>query len=271
MEGEGDAAHRRSVGPGKYHSSWRTKAVLASHGPLETVARTSGTMPTITRLSSEESRQALYIDFEGRTDQPPVLLGCTRGYGVWHATTDPRFEPLAIEAGIEPLSLSAAVERIIQRAEKRDRLIVAWTEHELDVVRQHTPEHLDRFQARYVNARKVAVHWRNKLHGGRKPEIGALAEYLTLVGHRVPEGAGPGRAGETIGILVNAFERGRRPADLTDNQRRRWADLLEHNRHDCLGMRRVCRIAADAVELAESSAGRAVPRNLTRSRATIAT
>src|SRR5258705_9621249 len=32
----------------------------------------------ITELTPEEARRALYIDFEGQKDQPPVLLGCTR-------------------------------------------------------------------------------------------------------------------------------------------------------------------------------------------------
>ena len=49
-----------------------------------------------------------------------------------------------------------------------DRLIVAWSERELDVVREYCPQHLDRFEARFRNAREFAVRWRNKCHDGRQ-------------------------------------------------------------------------------------------------------
>ena len=67
-------------------------------------------MPTVA-LAPEDARRALYIDFEGRKDQPPVLLGCTRRARVhgflWQAITDPRFESLALADGLESLTLSA--------------------------------------------------------------------------------------------------------------------------------------------------------------------
>ena len=112
-----------------------------------------------TRITPDEARRALYIDFEGRKGAPPVLLGCTRrsrlrtSDTVWQAVTEPRLTPFAVADGIESLALPEAVERILVRAEKRDRLIVAWTEHELDVVREYCPEELERFEARFRNAR----------------------------------------------------------------------------------------------------------------------
>ena len=158
--------------------------------------------PTWSQVTTESLRRALYIDFEGQKDKPPVLLGCATRTGTtgsppaWQYITDPLFKPLADRGGMELLSLVAAVERIVQRAEAKDRQIVAWSEHELDVVRAHCPQHLDRFESRYVNARSYAVRWRNKLHEGRKPERATLAEYLELIGHRVPAGAEPGHVGD---------------------------------------------------------------------------
>ena len=226
-------------------------------------------MPSVA-LAPEEARRALYIDFEGRKDRPPILLGCTRrsrvqrDSSVWQAITDPRFESLALADGLEALTLADAVARILVRAEAKNRLIVAWSQHELYVVGEHAPEHLDRFAARYVNARTFAVRWRNKCRGGAKPASNTLADYLALSGYRVPEGAGPGRAGETIGILQRAFDLGRMPSDLTDNQLRRWRDLREHNRHDCTGMRSVCTIAADAIAKADRRDDPRPPRLDTR-------
>jgi hypothetical protein len=206
------------------------------------------------RLTPEEARRALYIDFEGRKGAAPILLGCAHRAGkgpkpwVWQAVTDSRFDPLTrADEHIESLPLPDAVERILQRAEASDRLIVAWSEHELKVVREFCPQHLVRFEARFVNARSFAVYWRNACHAGGKPPTRNLTAYLALIGYDLPQGAGPGRAGETIRIVGAALGKGQGTRGLTDNQRRRWQDLRNHNLHDCNGMKRLCIQAADEV------------------------
>ena len=223
-----------------------------------------------TRITPDEARRALYIDFEGRKGEPPVLLGCTRrsrlrtSDTVWQAVTEPRLTPFAIADGIEALELHEAVERILVRAEKRDRLIVAWSEHELDVVREYCPELLERFEARFRNARDFAERWRNKCRAGVKPPTGALADYLWLTGYEVPDGAGPGRVGDTIRILLDALGRGRRVSDITDKQLQRWDQLREHNRHDCAGMRSVTIQAADEIAEFDQRGRRAAMEAMTR-------
>jgi hypothetical protein len=223
-----------------------------------------------TRITPDEARRALYIDFEGRKGAPPVLLGCTRrsrlrtSDSVWQAVTEPRLTPFAVADHIESLALGEAVERILVRAEKRDRLIVAWSEHELDVVREYCPELLERFEARFRNARDLAERWRNKCHDGVKPPSGALADYLSLTGYEVPEHAGPGRVGDTIRILLDALGRGRRVSDITDKQLRRWDDLRDHNRHDCAGMRSVTILAAEEIDAKDRRGRREAEESLTR-------
>ena len=202
------------------------------------------------RLTPDEASRALYIDFEGRKDLPPVLLGASRfgsAHRVHQYVTDPHFAAIADAEELEVMTLGEGVERIIQRAEKHDRQIVAWTEHELDVVRRWVPEHLDRFERRYRNALGVAKYWRNTCHETAKPSNGALVGYLDLVGYRVPEAAGVGRAAQTLDILGRAFDRGRTASQLTANQRQRWTDLRAHNAHDCAGMRQVCLTATTQI------------------------
>ena len=78
----------------------------------------------------------------------------------------------------------------------------------------------------------------------------------------MPAAAGRGRAGETIGIIQDAFGRGRTPATLTANQRQRWADLRAHNAHDCAGMRELCVIATSEIDDRArrlAKAGRSIP------------
>jgi hypothetical protein len=192
-------------------------------------------------LSEAEALRALYIDFEGEQDRLPVLLGVhRRGRGarpfVQQDVLDEAFAGLAGSC----LSLHDAVEKVVRRAEHGDRRIVSWTEHELKVVRTlaaEDPELVARFEARFVNARAVAERWRNKLHGGDKPDPGRLVDYLALSGYPVPEEAAAGDVGETIRDMRGRIERGLPP---TPGQQARWDRLLEHNRHDCAGMRHVC-------------------------------
>ncbi len=198
------------------------------------------------RLSANEAANALYIDFEGEKDKAPVLLGTLRRPGrgsrpfVHQEVLDPMFDGL----GLAVLSLRAAVEKVVVRAEARDRRIVSWSEHDLEVVRTLRPDHPElvaRFEARYANALGVARRWRNGVHGGHKPASGRLGDYLDLIGYAVPDEAAPGRVGDTIRTLRARLERG---LPLTATQQCRWQELVEHNRHDCAGMRRVAGKAA---------------------------
>jgi hypothetical protein len=193
------------------------------------------------QLSETEALRALYVDFEGEKDKAPVLLGVhRRGRGarpfVQQDVVDEAFASLSGSA----TSLHDAVAKVVRRAEHGDRRIVSWSEHDLDVVRtlrDGDPDLVTRFEARYANARAVAERWRNKCHGGDKPTVGHLADYLALIGYPVPNDAEPGHVGDTIRALRPRLKRG---LPATEAQRARWDRLLEHNRFDCAGMRRVC-------------------------------
>lgn len=203
------------------------------------------------RLSAAEALRALYVDFEGEKDKAPVLLGVhRRGRGtrpfVYVDVVDETFASLAESSR----SLQQTVANVVRRAENGDRRIVSWSEHDLNVVRalrDVDPDIVARFEGRYANARLVARRWRNKRHGGDNPESGRLADYLALIGYPVPDEAIGGQVGETIRILRRRLEQGH---PLTANQRARWERLVEHNRHDCAGMRRVCLLATQELEAA---------------------
>lgn len=71
------------------------------------------------QLSSAEARSALYIDFEGVTGQPPVLLGTLRRGGrggepfVHQVVVDPVFAA----TGTETLGFLDAIEIVVVRAD----------------------------------------------------------------------------------------------------------------------------------------------------------
>lgn len=202
------------------------------------------------RLSASEALRALYVDFEGEKDKLPILLGVLRRAGkgstpfVHQDVVDEAFASL----GVPAISLRDAVEKAVLRAEHGDRRIVSWSQHDLEVartLRDDDPELVARFEDRYANALSIAKRWRNRCHGGAKPATGRLADYLALIGYPVPDDAAPGQVGETIRVLRRPLEQG---LPLTARQRSRWERLVEHNRHDCAGMRRVCLLATQELE-----------------------
>jgi hypothetical protein len=200
------------------------------------------------RMTSAEALRAIYIDFEGEQNKLPVLLGvhrrgrAARPYVHSHML-DPDFAALSVVT-----SLHEAVLNVVMRAEKGDRRIVAWTEHELKMVRRlsgEDPELVSRFEARFANAKRLAERWRNRVHGGDLPTDGKLASYLALVGYPVPPEGAPGAVGKTIRALRGRLARGQ---SLTASQAERWRRLVEHNRHDCIGMRRLTLMATKALD-----------------------
>ncbi len=209
--------------------------------------------PSFKRLSPDEAERALYLDFEGNADQPPVLVGVLRreGRGERPFVQQEVLDPVFASLGLPVMSLLAVVQKVVVRAEARDRRIVSWSQHDLEVVRRLAADHpelVERFEARYANAKSVAQRWVNKLNPERRPVDGRLIDYLGLIEYVVPEAAEAGEVGETIRRLRRTLDAGR---ELTANQHERWERLLEHNRHDCAGMKRICLRAArelDAVD-----------------------
>ena len=213
------------------------------------------------QMTPAEARTAFYVDFEGGKDAPPVLIGILRKHTQQYVV-EPAFRSL----GPAYLELRQAVATVVTRAEKQDRRIVSWSEHDLEIVRSltHEPELIRRFEARYANGRALAARWATRVSAIEKPATGDLERYFELVGYDVPESAGPGQVGATVRSLRQRLAAGRRP---TDDQLERWADLLEHNRHDCEGMRVVCiRAATDLERLDEQTRKRRKGRKARRKR-----
>ena len=193
------------------------------------------------RLTEAEALRALYLDFEGQKGKPPVLLGVHRhGRGARPCVQQDILDEAFAGLGRSAMTIRQVVTKVVQRAESRDCRIVSWSEYDLGVVRTlrgEDPALVDRFEARYANARGVAERWRNKLYGGDKPDPGRLVDYLALIGYSVPPDAAGGAVADTVDALRPRLERGVPP---TATQKERWQRLLEHNRFDCAGMRRVC-------------------------------
>jgi hypothetical protein len=202
--------------------------------------------------------RAIYIDFEGNEDTPPTLLGAlwprNDGESVFQQFVFERAFESAALAEIAGLTwerrfseLSNTIEPIVHRAEENDLEIVAWSTHELGVIRASVPTHLsEAFAARFRNAIQVAKKWlratRPSVHPPKSRRGGRyrLAFFLKLIEYRVPTSHGPLLTGRRLNYLRrelaakgNEFER------LTGTSKRKWTNLLKHNWIDCDGMRAI--------------------------------
>jgi len=214
-------------------------------------------MDTRPLLSAGEARRAIYLDFEGRPDEAPVLLGT-----LWVSrqgqdpmlrrhVLDPALASAAVALGLGRSSLRGEIRSLVSRAERQHRVLVGWSEHEVRVVRAFAPECAEAFDDRYRDARALARRWRKKLHPdyevlrdarGRKH---SLAAYLPLVGYDLPPEYVGGRVGKSIGALRDALEvRGTYDA-VRPKLQVRWLEVLGHNEHDLRATRAVCLAALD--------------------------
>jgi hypothetical protein len=226
------------------------------------------------QISVDEARRAIYIDFEGRMDEAPVLLGAAYATGrpisankiaLLHYVLDPTFQCVPDLHDIAPVyryetrsaSLGQALNEVIRLASKRDRLIVSWSQHEVRMVLENGLKGMlaEEFAHRYRDGKETAKRWKRAFHGdvelprGRSGRQHSLSNYLDLIGYELPEVAyGAGRTGENLKFVRSALELHGNWDHLTVRQQARWREVIGHNTHDCLGLRSVVTRASAELE-----------------------
>jgi hypothetical protein len=210
-------------------------------------------------LTADQARDAICIDFEGLTDQAPVLIGIDDPLAVGRprfeqVVLDPRFEPAAHAKGLRVAGLADTIEAIVVLAEQTGRPIMGWSGHEPEVVGRYCPGPLARrFSYCYVDAKVAAKVARRGLHV-ILPEVkgattrNALARYLAFLGFAVPSSFGPGKTGKRIRGVGDALDRKPGWAAITPVQKGYWSNLLSHNRLDVEGTRAVATWATGVID-----------------------
>jgi hypothetical protein len=144
----------------------------------------------LTRASTsraDAARRAIYLDFEGRPGSPPDLAG---------VLIEGRFRQVVLNAALASAAkahhlkvfpLRSLVAELVTRCTKEDRLLVAFSEHELVVVRKYCGRDLRRV---YRNARAVAKRWRNRKHAKRPLRDHTLKSFLDFIRYRRPAQVG---------------------------------------------------------------------------------
>ncbi len=226
------------------------------------------------RVSRREANRALYVDFEGRKEEAPALVGVLFGRTFEVIVTDELLAPLVTisrdQARMDPgltvwrTSLERALDHIQQRAESGGvRRVVAFSEHELLAIHEHVgAKPAEVLASRFLNARAYFASWWNTAHPGAAIAHKSLGACATTVGYEWPdEGlASPADALRRLrDQLETASSRKTPPSERT---RKLWAQLIEYNRQDCLAMQFLVRHVAEARHRAEHDErqGRAAAR-----------
>ena len=197
------------------------------------------------KLTVEEVKRAIYIDYEGNIKLPPTLIGWYVD-GVYKASIlEPFFETCENRykaKGIVVEDHAQLALRLIQQAEDENRLIVSWSEHDyLLMSKVLIPKDFERLKFFYRNAIRTARPWYRKKYGPL-PEKASLDFFEDLLGFQVPERFGLGLVGKALGLIRGQIQEGRSYAELTNAAREGWTTVVRHNKLDLEGMAHVLRV-----------------------------
>lgn len=221
-------------------------------------------MRDVRRLQPTVALEAIYIDFEGlgTANAKPALLGalCCDAEGDWlcqYVLDDRLTRATVASRSCARMDIDDAVAAIVDRAEREGRFVVSWSTFDLSAVaRWCDPALTVRFGAVYRNALESARPWKRAVYrtfkfeldpfGGKHP----LKEYFRMVGYELPRHLLPTTPAKWLKHVLEQMEKNSgRYRQTTPETKRDWHRLLDYNKHDCRGMRRVCVQAARELAL----------------------
>tara|TARA_Y100000814_G_C12284364_1_gene386190 strand:- start:145 stop:789 length:645 start_codon:yes stop_codon:yes gene_type:complete len=195
--------------------------------------------------------KAIYFDFESNPNRTPSLLGVLykdieTGEDIFNQyILEPELNPTKDQF---PITYISNVDRIIRKlrrlALKENRKFIAWSNHELEVINDYSSQNWnEEFSGNYyINAIEMGKEWFRKNDPSNLPTWGnnTLSYYMKYFNYHVPSKFG-------VGITSNAIDEMREELKRTRGHINnvpygtiiKWERMLQHNRHDCYGMRHV--------------------------------
>jgi hypothetical protein len=191
------------------------------------------------KLTAEEVKKAIYIDYEGNIKLPPTLLGWYVDGKYMASILEPLFETCENRykaKGVYVEDHTQLALRLIQQAEDEGRLIVSWSEHDyLLMCKVLMPSDAERLKLFYRNAIRTAKPWYRQKYGPL-PEKASLNFFEDLLGFYVPDRFGLGLVGEALRLIRGQIKEGRDYANLSKAAKNGWTNLVRHNKLDLEGM-----------------------------------
>jgi hypothetical protein len=224
---------------GKFKMSKSTKVTKAAELTGSTESTEQRPKASSAKLTAQEAKKAIYIDYEGNMKLPPTLLGWYVDGEYMASIIEPLFETCENRYKAKGIFIEDHTElalRLIQQAEDEGRLIVSWSEHDyLHMCKVLTPRDAERLKVVYRNAIRTARPWYRQKYGPL-PEKASLDFFEDLLGFHVPERFGLGLVGNSLRLIRGQIEEVRGYAELTNAARDGWTKVVRHNKLDLEGM-----------------------------------
>tara|TARA_Y100000758_G_C15998440_1_gene403180 strand:- start:226 stop:942 length:717 start_codon:yes stop_codon:yes gene_type:complete len=203
------------------------------------------------RISEQEAARAIYIDFEANPYHRPSVLGVLYKNDFDNTSSftqyvlEKRLHPTA--KGCVASNLNEAVKMVLDIAGRENRLIISWSEKEINDVKEYcTLDLQESFEPFFVNAIPIAKEWHRIFKKG--VEIPMTANrgrntqeyYMKVINFGVPSIYGPGVASKPISEMREALTRNGGRYELVDpTLKSTWKSMLIHNEYDCRGLQRI--------------------------------
>jgi hypothetical protein len=216
------------------------------------------------KLDSSVVERAVFLDFEGNTDRLPTFAG---------VLYDDHFEQVIFEDTFNPVlesyeprqhsaprdysprlphpsrtamgksTLEAFTRQLVRQCQQQQRRIVAWSQHEKEVLIAAEPNLAEAIEGLYVDAKDRAKDWKRRFHHNvrfmRTPRGGAhkLKAYFALIGYTRETYFGEQQAGQRIAFVRQQLRRRGEYQAITSTGKAKWTKVLDYNWHDCYGLR----------------------------------
>jgi hypothetical protein len=218
--------------------------------------KVQGKQPGQRVLGAADVSSAIFVDYEkSKSDVfPPTLLGILVEEKLSAAIVDPLFAAQCHGRyrGRHALAAdhAATLQEILKRAQKEDRVIVSWSQHDYKVMSAALagrPKYTKILDEQFRNAIYTSRRWHRLKYPGVVTR-NALAQVAGLMGFHIPEKYGTGLVGRGIRLIRRQLEQGRTYAELSDGARHAWQAIVNHNAYDVKTMAAILRKQALLLE-----------------------
>ena len=202
-------------------------------------------------LTRDEARRAIWLDFEGGINKLPSLAGVLVE-GLYSATIlNPDFGSLAKTRKLVHKSFGDFVGDTLSTASQEERVIAAWSEHELNQMEGFDDGILKK---RYRNANKLVLKFfkdkptfkklkkqnkKDKAEGKRRNSNVGLKDLLGLdyIPYDYPDCLESFSPAKTISRMDGQLAtHGGNYCKVAIGAKNAFTQLIEYNEHDCRGM-----------------------------------
>lgn len=196
------------------------------------------------RLSQQEVRRAIYLDYEGNIGKPPSLLGWRVDGNLFATIVEPLFatcERRYRASHVVLMDHQEVISGLVERAIRENRCIVTWSMHDFREMQNVVLGSQASLLAKvYRNALFTVRPWYRNTYG-RRADVASLSYFSGLFDLQVPERFGAGVVGSSLGQIRSQLKDGRRYGELTPKAKTGWVSVVRHNEYDLINMEKVLR------------------------------